>query len=140
MSAPTISHLGIAVKDLDAAIRLWSLALGRGPSLVTEVADQKVKVAVFPAGPTGGGRIELVAPTSPDSPVSRFLATRGEGLHHVCIYVDDIEAHLRQFKSAGVRLIDETPRLGAEGHRIAFVHPSGMNGVLLELEERSGKL
>lgn len=138
MSAPIISHLGIAVNDLDAAVRLWSLVLGMKPSLVTEVADQKVKVAMFPGGAAGnGGRIELVAPASADSPISRFLATRGEGLHHVCIYVDDIEAHLRELAVAGVRLIDETPRRGAEGHRIAFVHPSGMNGVLLELEERT---
>ncbi|HKK20503.1 MAG TPA: VOC family protein, partial [candidate division Zixibacteria bacterium] len=71
-----------------------------------------------------------------DSPVARFIAKRGEGLHHICIYVDDINAKLAELKSAGVKLIDETPRVGAEGHLIAFVHPSGMNGVLIELEQR----
>ena len=140
MSAPVISHLGIVVKDLDAAIRIWSLVLGKKPSLVTDVADQKVKVAIFPGDvASGGGGIELVAPTTSDSSISRFLATRGEGLHHVCIYVDDIEARLRELKSEGVRLIDDLPRRGAEGRRIAFVHPSGINGVLLELEERPRK-
>jgi methylmalonyl-CoA/ethylmalonyl-CoA epimerase len=140
VSAPIISHLGIAVEDLDAAIRIWSLVLGMKPSLVTDVADQKVKVAIFPGdAASGGGRIELVAPTSSDSPISRFLAKRGDGLHHVCISVDDIEARLRELKSEGVRLIDDLPRRGAEGRRIAFVHPSGINGVLLELEERPRK-
>jgi methylmalonyl-CoA/ethylmalonyl-CoA epimerase len=129
VSAPIISHLGIAVKDLDAAIRIWSLVLGMKPSLVTDVADQKVKVAIFPGDAASGG----------DSSINRFLAKRGDGLHHVCIYVDDIEARLRELKSEGVRLIDDLPRRGAEGRRIAFVHPSGTNGVLLELEERPRK-
>ena len=133
-----ISHLGIAVKDLDAAIRLWSVVLGDEPTLITEVPDQRVKVAMFSVGLSNdGGRIELVSPTSPDSPIIRFLATRGEGLHHVCVYVDDLDSRLGELKSAGVRLIDEAPRIGAEGHRIAFVHPAGMSGVLLELEELS---
>ena len=137
MGETVVSHLGIAVRDLDTAIPFWSVVLGSKPTLITEVADQKVRVAIFAAGAGHiGGRIELVAPLSPDSPISRFLSTRGEGLHHVCIFVDDIEARLGELKTAGIRLIDEKPRRGAEGHRIAFVHPAGMNGVLLELEER----
>jgi methylmalonyl-CoA/ethylmalonyl-CoA epimerase len=135
-----ISHLGIAVKDLESSIQLWSILLGHSPIIVTEVPDQKVRVAIFPsATKAAGGRIELVGPTSPDSPISRFLSSHGEGLHHVCVFVDDLESRLRELKSAGVRLIDETPRIGAEGHRIAFVHPIGANGVLLELEERTQK-
>ncbi len=137
MSRPTISHVGIAVADLEAGIRLWTAILGAGPTLITDIPDQKVRVAMFAHGPVAsGGRIELVAPTSPESPISRFLLSRGEGLHHVCVYTRDIEARLRELKGTGVRLIDDTPRLGAEGRRIAFVHPTGTNGVLLELEER----
>ena len=135
-----ISHLGIAVKDLESSILLWSILLRDSPMLVTDVPDQKVRVAIFPsASSTSGGRIELVAPTSVDSPISRFLSSRGEGMHHVCVYVDNLESRLCELKAAGVRLIDETPRIGAEGHRIAFVHPIGTNGVLLELEERTKK-
>ena len=138
MTRPTISHVGIAVADLEAGVRLWTLILGEGPTLITDIPDQKVRVAMFAHGPVaGGGRIELVAPTSADSPISRFLSSRGEGLHHVCVYTGDIDARLRELKEAGVRLIDDTSRLGAEGHRIAFVHPTGTNGVLLELEERN---
>lgn len=92
---------------------------------------------MFAAGgaPTGG-RIELVAPTSPESPIAKYLSKRGEGLHHICLYVEDIEARLEAMKAEGCRLIDETPRIGAEGNRIAFVHPASGNGVLIELEEK----
>lgn len=138
MSESLISHLGIAVNDLEASTRLWSVLLGHAPMIVTDVPDQKVRVAIFPASSSAaGGRIELVSPTSIDSPISRFLSSRGEGLHHVCVYVDDLNSRLNELRSAGIRLIDEIPRIGAEGHRIAFVHPVGANGVLLELEERA---
>jgi methylmalonyl-CoA/ethylmalonyl-CoA epimerase len=133
-----ISHLGIAVKDLEASIKLWSALLGGPPVHVTDVPDQKVRVAIFSTGLSAtGGRIELVAPTSTDSPISKFLEARGEGLHHVCVYVDDIKARLRELTKTGIKLIDSTPRIGAEGHKIAFVHPMGTGGVLLELEEKS---
>lgn len=125
--------------DIDAAARNFGLITGDQSPEVCEVADQKVKVAMFSRGIGGhgpGDRIELVAPTSPDSPVARFLEKKGEGLHHICLYVDDIEKTLAELKEAGVRLIDESPRVGAEGNRIAFVHPSSMNGVLIELEEK----
>jgi methylmalonyl-CoA/ethylmalonyl-CoA epimerase len=134
---PLISHIGIAVSNIESAAKNFGLLCSEDlPKLVT-VEDQLVQVAIF-AGEVGapGGRIELVAPISQDSPVARFIAKRGEGLHHICIYVDDIKAKLAELKSAGVELIDETPRVGAEGHLIAFVHPSGMNGVLIELEQR----
>jgi methylmalonyl-CoA epimerase len=112
--------------------------LGGAPVLITEVPDQQVRVAIFSTGlSASGGRIELVAPTSTDSPINRFLSSRGEGLHHVCVYVDDIEERLRELTASGVRLIDAVPRIGAEGHKVAFVHPMGAKGVLLELEEKS---
>lgn len=140
MSAPPlsdllISHIGIAVADLDAAIARYQLLLDQPPSAREEVTDQKVRVAMF-AGSAPHGRIELVAPTAADSPIAKFLATRGEGLHHICVYVDDLAATLSRLSAAGVRLIDAVPRRGAEGKLIAFVHPSGMGGVLIELEQR----
>ena len=139
MAESLISHTGIAVADFDSAVARYKLLTGDTAPLITEVPDQKVRVAIFkrPGGDIhAGGRIELVAATSADSPIAKFIAQRGEGLHHICIYVDDIEARLRELKDDGVRLIDETPRIGAEGNRIAFVHPAGAGGVLLELEER----
>ncbi len=136
-----ISHIGIAVANLEEAIERYRVMTGCDSPHVVEVADQKVRVAIFsdPAatGEHAGTRIELLTPTSPDSPISGFLERKGEGLHHLCIYVDDIEKKLAELKAAGVRLIDETPRVGAEGNRIAFVHPKGTGGVLTELEERS---
>lgn len=140
MSRPAVSHIGIAVVDFEAAVRRYTLLLGK-PNHIKVVADQKVRVAMF-AGDgdhaPAGGRIELLTPTSSDSPISRFLERQGGGLHHVCVYVDDIEKKLAELKKAGVRLIDEIPRVGAEGTRIAFVHPTDMNGVLIELEEHTG--
>ncbi len=136
MKKPLVSHIGIAVADLQAAVKNYALLTGNMEPEICEVPDQKVKVAIF-AGDGHGGRVELVTPTSPDSPVASFIEKRGEGLHHVCLYVEDIEETLTNLKAAGVRLIDETPRVGAEGNRIAFVHPGGVNGVLIELEEKS---
>lgn len=132
--------MGIAVADLESAISFYELLLGTRPAFVTDVPDQKVKVAMFAPGggndQAAGGRIELLAGTDPDSPVSRFIDKRGEGLHHLCVYVDDIDSALVALEKDGVRLIDREPRVGAEGHRIAFVHPASTHGVLIELEER----
>ncbi|MDH3892565.1 MAG: methylmalonyl-CoA epimerase [candidate division Zixibacteria bacterium] len=136
MNRDLISHIGIAVADLSSAIQRYQLLIGKEPDHVTEVADQKVTVAMFAGQSAGSSKIELVAPTSPDSPVMSFLQKKGEGLHHLCISVDDIEAALVRLRSAGVRLIDETPRVGAQGNKIAFVHPSDMHGVLIELEQK----
>lgn len=136
MSEPSISHIGIAVADLDEAVARYRLLTGGSQPSVSEVADQKVKVAIFGSSSGGGGRIELLAATSVESPVARFVEKRGEGLHHICLYVDDISAKLDELKQAGVRLIDEEPRIGAEGNRVAFLHPSSFDGVLIELEER----
>lgn len=135
MDRPLVSHIGIAVADLQAAIKSYALLTGNTEPEICEVPDQKVKVAIFTAG-GHGGRVELVTPASPDSPVASFIEKRGEGLHHVCLYVEDIEQTLASLKAAGLRLIDKTPRIGAEGNRIAFVHPGGLNGVLIELEEK----
>jgi methylmalonyl-CoA/ethylmalonyl-CoA epimerase len=139
MSNPLISHIGIAVADLEQAINRYRALTGQDEPVLEEVPDQKVKVAIF-SDPSNddsikGGRIELVAATASDSPIARFIAKRGEGLHHICFYVDDLEKKLSELKAAGIKLIDEIPRTGAEGKKIAFVHPSGMHGVLIELLE-----
>ena len=125
-----INHLGIATKDIDEALKFWSDALGLENVHTEIVEDQKVRVAMLPIGES---RIELLEPTSDDSPISKFLEKRGGGIHHIAVEVDDIAASLAQLKSQGMRLIDENPRIGAEGCLVAFVHPSSTNGVLLEL-------
>lgn len=125
-----IDHLGIATKGIDEALGFWSEALGLENVHTEVVEDQKVRVAMLPLGES---RIELLEPTSEDSPISKFLEKRGGGIHHIAVEVDDIEASLKQLKDKGMRLIDESPRIGAEGCLVAFVHPSSANGVLLEL-------
>ena len=136
MASPLISHVGIAVEDLDAAIERYRLLLGVDPAHVIDVPDQKVRVAIFTASGFPGGRIELLQATSPDSPLARFISKHGEGLHHLCIYVNDIGQKLAELKAVGFEPIDELPRVGAEGNRIAFLYPRDANGVLIELEER----
>jgi len=128
-----IDHLGIATKNIEVALGFWRDALGLDVSHTEIVEEQKVRVAMLPIGET---RIELLEPTSADSPISKFLEKRGGGIHHIAIEVADIEKSLAKLKEKGMRLIDENPRLGAEGCRIAFVHPSSTNGVLLELVEK----
>ena len=125
-----INHLGIATKDISEALKFWGDGLGLENVHTEVVEDQKVRVAMLPIGES---RIELLEPTSEDSPISKFLEKRGGGIHHVAVDVDDIEASLAKLRSQGMRLIDETPRIGAEGCLVAFVHPSASNGVLLEL-------
>lgn len=125
-----INHLGIATKGIDEALKFWSDALGLENVHTEIVEDQKVRVAMLPIGES---RVELLEPTSEDSPISKFLEKRGGGIHHIAVEVDDIEASLRQLKAKGMRLIDEAPRVGAENCLVAFVHPSSANGVLLEL-------
>lgn len=125
-----INHLGIATKDIDEALKFWNDALGLENVRTEIVEDQKVRVAMLPLGES---RIELLEPTGDDSPISKFLEKRGPGIHHIAVEVDDIRAALEQLKSRGMRLIDESPRIGAENCLVAFVHPSSANGVLLEL-------
>jgi methylmalonyl-CoA epimerase len=125
-----INHLGIATKGIDDALKFWEDALGLENVHTEVVEDQKVRVAMLPLGES---RIELLEPTSDDSPISKFLAKRGGGIHHIAVEVEDIEASIKSLKDKGMRLIDETPRVGAEECLVAFVHPSSANGVLLEL-------
>ncbi len=125
-----INHLGIATKGIDEALKFWGNALGLENVHTEIVEDQKVRVAMLPIGES---RIELLEPMSEDSPISKFLEKRGGGIHHIAVEVDDIAATLAKLKSKGIQLIDETPRIGAEGCLVAFVHPAGSGGVLLEL-------
>lgn len=136
MSKAIISHVGIAVKDLEKSIKVYSLLIGDKNPVIENVISDNVKVAIFSGDKNVPPRIELVAATSDDSPIAKFIDKRGEGLHHICIYVDDIESKLAELRKSGVKLIDETHRIGAEGKKIAFVHPQNLNGVLIELEER----
>lgn len=127
-----IDHIGVATRQLEEALALWRDALGLEIHSIEEVVEQGVRVAMLPIGES---QIELLEPLSPNSPVGRFLEKRGPGIHHVAIRVPDIRAALVQLKEKGTRLIDETPRLGAGGCLVAFIHPSSANGVLLELVE-----
>ena len=125
-----IDHIGIATERLDDGLAIWRDALGLAVEETEEVAEQRVRVAMLPIGDT---RVELLEPTTPDSAVGRFLAKRGPGIHHIAVKVDDIQASLADLKRKGARLIDETPRIGAGGCLVAFVHPTSTHGVLLEL-------
>jgi len=127
-----IDHIGIAVSDLDAAVQLYRTLFGRGPDSLEDVEDQKVRTAFFEAGESS---VELLAPTADDSPIAKFLARRGDGIHHVCFTVPDLERALTDLRQQGVRLIDATPRTGTHGKRIAFLHPKSTGGVLIELSE-----
>jgi methylmalonyl-CoA epimerase len=125
-----IDHIGIAVKSLADAIKVYEDALGLKVSGYDQVEDQGVRVAMLNIGES---RIELLEPTGPESPVEKFMTKRGEGLHHIAVAVDDIEKALERFRAAGLRLVDNIPRRGAHNTRTAFVHPSSTHGVLLEL-------
>jgi len=134
---PLISHIGIAVNDIESAITKYKILTGDNSPMVEEVSDQNIKAAIFKTDNSiEGGRIELVAPLSELSPISKYLSNNGEGLHHICIYVDDINDKLAELKKSGFRLIDETPRIGAGGKKIAFIHPKDCHGVLIEFEEK----
>ena len=127
-----LDHVAILVSDLDAAIRLYRDVYGLALAGVEEVPAEKVKVAIFGRG---AGRIELVAPSAPDSPMQKALERRGEGLHHICLDVDDVDKAMAALEAAGAPLLDEAPRPGAGGARVAFVHPRGSRGVLVELRQ-----
>lgn len=127
-----LDHVGIAVGNLDEALRFYRDALGLEVAAPEEVPDQGVRVHLVR---TEQARVELLEPMSPESPVGRFLARRGPGLHHITLRVADLDAVLARLKAHGVRLIDEVPRGGAGGSRIAFIHPAAAGGVLVELKE-----
>ena len=126
-----IDHVGVAVKDIDAALKLFQQVFGTPPAEVEELADQGVRATLIQVGQT---RLELLAPLSEESAVGRFIQRRGEGLHHLALNIDDISGKLEVLKTLGVRLIDEEPREGLSGS-IAFIHPSSVFGVLTELVE-----
>lgn len=127
---PRIAHVGIAVPDLDEAVRFYREVLGLEPRPAEE-ADGASIIAL----PFGESEVELLAPLHQDSPIGKFLARRGPGIHHICYRVPDLDTALTACRAAGYRLIDETPRIGAAGRRIAFVHPKATSGILLELTE-----
>lgn len=125
-----IDHVAIVVEDIDIALRFWRDALGLDLSHVEDVPDQESVVAFLP---TGDSEVELVKPTTDDSGVARYLEKRGPGIHHICFEVEDITATLESLKMKGIRLINDQPIIGTGGKQIAFVHPEGTHGVLVEL-------
>ncbi len=128
----TLDHIGIAVADLDAALRFYRDALGLEIEAPEEVQSQRVRAHFIPAGEAA---LELLEATAPDSPIARYLEKRGPGLHHITLRVDDLEAALARLKARGVKLIDERPRDGAHGSLVAFIHPASTHGVLVELKQ-----
>ena len=130
-----IDHIAIVVQDLEAALRVYRDALGLPLERMEEVPAEKVKVAFLPL-PEGDGDIELVQPTSDDTGIARYLAKRGEGMHHICFEVDDIEAAMADLAANGLQILEETPRLGSRGQKYVFIHPKSAHGVLIELYER----
>jgi len=133
MSINKIDHIGIAVQDIEAALKVYRDALGLKLTKTEFVPEQAVKIAFLP---TGESEIELVQPTTDDSGIARYMARRGEGIHHICLQVDDIEATMAQMAAQGLELIDKTPRVGSAGQKYAFVHPKSAHGVLIELYEK----
>jgi methylmalonyl-CoA/ethylmalonyl-CoA epimerase len=130
MTVKRIDHIAIVVDDIEGALGFWRDALGMEMMRLEEVQAQESIVAFLPAA---GSEVELVKPTTETSGVAKYLAKRGPGMHHLCLEVDDLEATLARLKEKGVKLINETPTIGAGGKRIAFIHPSSANGVLVEL-------
>jgi methylmalonyl-CoA/ethylmalonyl-CoA epimerase len=128
----TLDHIGIAVRSLDAAKKIYE-DLGLNVEHVEVVETQKVRTAFLSVG---GANLELLEPSEPDSAIARFIEKRGEGIHHICLRVDDLESHLQRLKERGYRLINEAPVPGAHGCRVAFLHPAAGNGVLIELSEK----
>ncbi len=127
---PRIAHVGIAVPDLEAAAAFYRDVLGISPH-PPEIADGAAILSL----PFGDAEVELLAPLVPDSPIGKFLAKRGPGIHHICYRVPDLDAALEACRAAGYRLVDELPRSGAAGRRIAFIHPKATEGILLELTD-----
>ncbi len=128
-----IDHVGIAVRSLDERVPFYRDVLAMGEPELEEVPEQKVRVAMFR---TGAGRIELLEPTDPESPIAKFIEKNGEGIHHLALGTGEITAGIAAVETAGLRMIDSTPRDGAEGAQIAFVHPKSTGGVLLEFCRR----
>jgi methylmalonyl-CoA/ethylmalonyl-CoA epimerase len=130
MATPTIAHIGIAVESIDDALAFYRDVLGVVPHLEGEADGARIVSLPF-----GGPEVELLEPVGPDGPIAKFLGKRGPGIHHVCYRVPDLEAALAACERLGYRLVDQVPRTGAGGHRIAFLHPRTTAGILLELTE-----
>ena len=130
-----IDHVAIIVRNIEQALVFYRDTLGITPGEIKEVPAEQVRIAFLPMGGPGGSEIELIEPTTPDSGLARFLEKRGEGLHHICLEVADIDAALAEMQEKGVPVLDKQPRIAAGGRAI-FLHPRGTNGVLLELLER----
>jgi len=130
--SPTIHHIAIAVRDLDAALACYRDGLGLEMTERREIPEEGVEIAFLP---TGEGEIELLQPLDEESGVARFLEKRGEGLHHICLAVEDIEAAIERLQAAGARMLSQEPRVDVHGTRYIFVHPRSAHGVLLELYE-----
>ncbi len=133
MKVSHIEHLGIAVKSLEEAIPYWENVIGLKCYAIEEVADQKVKTAFFMLGQT---KIELLEATSPDSTIAKYIENKGIGIHHMALACEGIEEQMADAEAQGIRLIDKTPRAGAEGMTIAFLHPKSTQGILTELCEK----
>lgn len=133
MRIEKVDHIGIAVKSIGEAKKFYIDLLGLTAVEEETVEEQKVKVCIIPCGDS---KIELLESTSSEGPIAKFVETRGEGIHHLALHVDDIEAAITQLKAQGIRMIDEKPRCGAGGAKIAFIHPKSTNGVLLEITQR----
>jgi methylmalonyl-CoA epimerase len=131
-----IDHVAIIVRDIEQALTFYRDTLGITPGEIKEVPGEQVRIAFLPMGGPGGSEIELIEPIVPDSSLARFLEKRGEGLHHICLEVEHIDAALAEMQEKGAAVLDKQPRIAAEGRAI-FLHPKGTNGVLLELLEKS---
>jgi len=125
-----LDHIGLATNTVEDGLALWRDVLGLEVDTTEEIAEQGVRVAMLAIGDT---HVELLEPLSPESPVAKFISKRGPGIHHIAVEVKDIHVSLAEFKKRGARLIDETPRVGARGCLVAFIHPATTNGILLEL-------
>lgn len=136
MQVNHIEHIGIAVKDLQESIKFYENILGLKCYAIEEVKDQRVKTAFFMLGST---KIELLESTDPEGPIGKFIEKKGEGIHHLAFDVKNIQNCLSEMESKDIQLIDKTPRKGAEGLNIAFLHPKSTNGILMELCEKSNK-
>ena len=136
MNLSHIEHIGIAVKSLDEAIPFWEKQLGLKCYAIEEVKEQKVRTAFFKVGQS---KIELLESTDPEGPIGKFIEKKGEGVHHVAIATNGLQANLTELDGKGVQLIDKTPRKGAEGMTIAFLHPKSTQGILTELCENKNK-
>jgi methylmalonyl-CoA/ethylmalonyl-CoA epimerase len=129
-----VEHVGIAVKNLDEAVRVYRDVLGFKLEGIQTLAERKLRIALFSTG--GETQIELLESLDKDNTIAKFVETRGEGIHHFAVETDDIEASLENLKKSGAALIDEKPRAGAEGKQVAFIHPKSTKGVLLELVKK----